>query len=204
MSTKKQSQGRQSGQQLGAQSGAQLDPYQELKYQLNRDIVEDMEVMKCQIIKELTLSLTDKIKQLIAQSVADAKRDMMTELVAKLDSKVDNNNKQIVLANNKQLGVIKEITKEIVKTAGAEIESHVYKKVINDMNTRIMPQLNNMASWVNFNLEDGNEIVNNYRNAVEYEAHGSDFLRLEGNGKKDSRIISPHVRTFFKDDSSED
>jgi hypothetical protein len=201
MSVKKQP---TQGSLSGRQSGPQPDPYQELKFQLNRDIVEDMEVMKCQIIKELTSSLTDKMRQMIALSVADAKRDMMVELAAKLDARVDNNNKQIVLANNKQLGAIKEITKEIVKTAGAEIESQVYKKVINDMNTRIMPQLNNMASWVNFNLEDGNEIVNNYRNAVEYEAHGTDFLRLEGSGKKDSRIISPHVRTFFKDDSSED
>lgn len=81
-----------------------------------------------------------------------------------------------------------------------ELQTTVRDAVIADINRTIVPQINKMASWVNFQLQDDDLVVDAYRRGVEQQFR-SDTLRLTGaDAANDKRIISPYVSTFFGED----
>jgi hypothetical protein len=166
----------------------------EMKQQLNKEIVEDLQAMRSGIREDITRQITDMIQREVSAQMQQA-----TAPGGVIDKKINKHSDAIIEVNNRQLVAARESTKELVQHIGQGICNTVYGQVIGELNEKIIPKVNNMVQWVNFKLEDGHEVVDLYRRAVEYQANSAD-LRLITDGKKDERIISEHVRTFFGED----
>lgn len=169
----------------------------EMKTQLNHELVEDLRVIQQKITEDISQQILVKIsgevdrktKTAVSHAVEDVRRDV--------DARLDKVNGQLVVANNKQLAVVKQNTKELMLAVGQQVQTQVYSRIIGEINEKIVPRVNNMVQWVNYNMQDGGEVVDQYRRAVEYQANKTaPGLEMITNGE-DKNIISPHVRLFF-------
>lgn len=151
----------------------------ELKEEMDRKMEEDLYNLRQQIITEITTSLQYD-KNLIDKKIND---------------KMESLHGQIVVAGDRQTAAITQNTKELVLSVGKQVQKQVYNQVINEINEKIVPKVNNMVEWVNYNMQDGGEIVSGYRRAVEAQSC-SDRVKLLTD-TKDKRIISEHVRLVF-------
>lgn len=129
--------------------------------------------------------------------------DLSAEISAVVEAKMS---QQIVvgrdthqLALEGQLVNMRAIESQLVAVIESQ-SARVYDQVVADINETIVPQVNNMVEWVNHNMQDGNETVDRFRRAVESQHRLDPRIMLLTDGKRDDRIISPHVRTFFSND----
>ncbi len=162
----------------------------ELKVQLNKEIVEDLRDMQADLMKTITPIITSTVEQQVRAALAT--------MHVEVDKKVAKATSEVTAANNKQLAVSHQSTRELVRAASTEICDDVYRQVINEINEKVVPKVDNMMQWVNYKTRDEDETVDSYRRAVERQANPE--LRMLTDGKHDGRIISPYVRTFFGDD----
>ncbi len=162
----------------------------ELKVQLNKEIVEDLRDMQADLMKTITPIITSTVEQQVRAALAT--------MHVEVDKKVAKATSEVTEANNKQLAVSHQSTRELVRAASTEICDDVYRQVINEINEKVVPKVDNMMQWVNYKTRDEDETVDSYRRAVERQANPE--LRMLTDGKHDGRIISPYVRTFFGDD----
>lgn len=169
----------------------------EAKVQINREIVEDLGVLEGVIMKKISAEIDRRIKVAIRDAVNDIEKEVVDNINQSIDKKINN---QIVVANNNQLAIVKKNTKELVLAVGQQVQNTVYNRVLGEINEKIVPQVNNMVQWVNYNMQDGGEVIDSYRRAVEHQNRLDPTINLLTDGKDDKRVISPHVRTFFGED----
>ena len=153
-------------------------------------------------VRELEIKLREEFNTLIDQKFEQlCLRSLQT-------ASNEHEDQSIVVSNlspQKQMtALVTAISNQITEKIGQE----VYQQIIGEINEKIVPQVNNMVEWVNYNTQDGGEVVDSYRRAAELQANKIDpNIRLITDGSKDKRIISEHVRTFFggpDEDSSDD
>lgn len=172
----------------------------ELKLQLNKEIVEDLQVMKTQIMEEVDAKINLAVSAAVATAITNVKRELVTVAntagsnAAK--TTLDSLNKQIVVSDQNRA----KMTMELVAAVSDKLSEDIYNTVMEDINTNIAPKVNQVMSWVNYNMQDGNEIVDQYRRAADKQSN--DSTKLLTYGKTDKRIITPHIRTVFGNDSS--
>jgi len=179
----------------------------ELKLQLNKEMIEDLDAIRIRIADDVThdvvLRLQGEIERKSKIAVARAAEDLRKEVDTAVVSQMDKVNNQLALTNDRQLAIVKQNTRELVNAVGQQVTKQVYSKVIGEINTKIVPRVNSMVEYVNYQMQDGGEVVTDYRRAVEAQAnkHLQPNTKLITDGKHDKQIISPHVRVFFGDDS---
>jgi hypothetical protein len=161
----------------------------ELKQQLNKEFIEDLKAMQADILGKID----DRVRAEVDKQV----RIAMAAIGPEIDRRVSKATESVVAANNKQMVVARESTRELVAVASQEIFDDVYDRVITEINEKVVPKVDNMMQWVNYKTRDETETIDSYRRAVEHQITGD--RRLLTDGKNDSRIITPHVRTFFGD-----
>lgn len=81
---------------------------------------------------------------------------------------------------------------------GDQLGEKVYSQIIKEINTTIVPRIDKMVEWINYNIQDDDTTVRDYLSAVELVSNPTGSLT---NGKTDSRFITPYVRTFFENES---
>jgi len=81
---------------------------------------------------------------------------------------------------------------------GDQLGEKVYSQIIKEINTTIVPRIDKMVEWINYNIQDDDNTVRDYLSAVELVSNPTGSLT---NGKTDSRFITPYVRTFFENES---
>lgn len=182
----------------------------ELKQQINREIIEDLEIIKKQVtedvIRDVTARLQPEIDRKARGAVNRIGDDLRRELDDTVDKKISGMNNQIVLANDRQIAMVKQTTKELVMAVGQQVTNSVYTKVIGEINEKIVPKVNNMVEYVQYQMQDGGEVVTNYRRAVEAQSnkHLQPGMKMITDGKNDRQVISENVRLFFSPDSDSD
>ncbi len=162
----------------------------EMKTQLNKEIIEDLRDMQAELIKKITPIITATVEQQV--------RVALSTVHIEVDKKVTKAMNDVTAHNNKQLAVSNQSTRELMRAASTEICDDVYRQVINEINEKVVPKVDNMMQWVNYKTRDEDETIDSYRRAVERQANPE--LRMLTDGKHDGRIISPYVRTFFGED----
>ncbi len=183
---------------ISAEITAQL---KELKEQLNKEMLEDMNKIKKSILSEVAAIMEQKMEQKIKAETHKNVTLACEGVTKSVNKRLDQINNQMIVVSQDQANSSREQTREIVLSMGQQVCDTVYSNVIAEINKELVPKINNMAQWVNYNLQDGNEVVDSYRRAVEYRSSKLDpNLKLLTDGGKDKRVISPHVRTFFADD----
>ena len=60
------------------------------------------------------------------------------------------------------------------------------------------PEVRKAVRRVNYHMEDGAEIIDGYRRDLESKSIGG--VKFLTDGKRDSRYVSPYVRTFLSED----
>lgn len=163
-----------------------------MKRQIDIEIAEDMKKIEAKIATEVAavMSAVASAEQKSTASVEAVKKDV--------DMKVASAKNQIVLANNNQLATVQEQTKQMMQAVGQQITNVAYKKVIAEINREIVPKVNSMVEYVNYQMQDPGEIVTDYRRAVDRQANGDHKMITDGN---DGHIISEHVSLFFREDN---
>lgn len=185
----------------------------ELKEQINKEVVEDLKILQKTIADEVTREVigqvTTRMNGDIDRKVKSATTRLVdsarTEIISNVEKKIahiDRTNNQIVVANNQQLAAANEKTREMIIAVGQQVCDTVYERVITEINTEVVPKVNNMVQWVNYNMQDGGEVVDSYRRAVENQHRPDPKIKLLTDGHRDKRIITEHIRTFFSDSSS--
>ncbi len=152
----------------------------ELKTQLNREIVEDLHALEKDIMAKVGPMIDEKVKAELDKRAHRISQDV--------DKKID-------AATNKQLAVVNQSNRELADAVGDD----VYNRVLDEINEKVVPKVDNMVRWVNYKTQDTDILVHNYRCAVEKQNRSDPSIRLLTDGQKDDRIITQHVRTFFGD-----
>ena len=79
-----------------------------------------------------------------------------------------------------------------------EIGCVVYDKVIDELNTKVLPRVNRAIDWMEYKTEDTDTLITSYRHAVTAQARQEEQLKtLTCEGMDTSHIISEHVSLFF-------
>ncbi len=180
-----------------------------MKTQLNKEMLADLTALQKSLREEFSnnnssSSTNDSAK--ISRLVQEC-NSLKTE-VQSLRSRIEINDKTIKESasaarnqQNNQLAIVKQSTGELMKVAAQQIERNVFNKVVREIDTKIVPKIDNMVRYVNYSMQDGAELINDFRREVETQ---NVDVRAITDGKKDTRVISPHVRTFFSNDSDSD
>ena len=88
-----------------------------------------------------------------------------------------------------------QIAEKSVQRASKE----VYKRVMNEINTKIVPKMAGTMEMLRYHMEDPGEVINNYRQAV---GNQGENVRTLTNG--DTRgIVSENVSVFFREDDED-
>jgi hypothetical protein len=126
---------------------------------------------------------------------------------------------QLKVNSQNQLSAIKEILSEMVRREVAaamttqprannelvvrdeqalavRLEKSVAGRVMLEVDKKIMPMISHLAESIKYNATDTSDVVDSYRRAV---AKADAPLSAIEYGKKDKRVITEHVRTFFED-----
>lgn len=165
----------------------------QLKKQIDTEIVADIEGLKEQLMAAISSQIS-KSEARTEATVANASADLKQAI----DTKIATTNNQIVVANKQQLVTVRESTRELIQAVGQQITTATYKKVIGEINDKIVPRIENMMQYVNYQMQDSGEIVTDYRRAVDREANRSGAKMItDGN---DKHVISENVSVFFRDD----
>lgn len=101
-------------------------------------------------------------------------------------------------ADTRQLAVVRQDTQALVVAASKQVYSNVIAQVSAEINEKIVPQVNRMVERVNYQTEDGCEVVDEYRHMVR-EHYVGDNLMLTGADTPQKPVISPFVGVYFDD-----
>jgi uncharacterized FlaG/YvyC family protein len=177
-----------------------------MKKQLDLELTSDLEKLRVAITKDVTNNVLREVRESVSAKIetatvaaVDAAMDEFNQTV---DRKIGESNRQIVAVNNNQLAqiaAVKQTTKELMLAVGQKVSETVYNQVIGEINSKIVPQVDSLVKFVHYSLQDGGEVVTDYRRAVEAQSNVSNQLLLT-NGGDTKHIISAHVRTFFTAD----
>lgn len=72
-----------------------------------------------------------------------------------------------------------------------------YEQIMSELSTTVFPEMNKLAQMVHYQAQDSDGLVDEYRRRVESR---NDTGKRITDGKKDTRVIGPYVRTFFGED----
>ncbi len=176
----------------------------ELKAQLNKEILEDLKVLQQQITHDVINAIESNLMVNVNGGMKRMNRDIQAvkATVSHVNEVVCELKTNPPAAQNNQLAVMgRKETKNLVLAVVQQAKDEVFNQVMCEVNETIVPQVERMVEWVNYNTQDGGEIVTDYRRAVEHQANGSK-LKMLTYGKTDKRIITPHIRTFWSESSS--
>ncbi len=156
---------------------------------------------------------TDSVVNELISNIADLIQ-RVTELERRLDSvenmcpvnvDSDENNsseevtdtpdsQQLALLNSR----VSPAVRELVAFTASQMGSLVYREVIEELNEKVVPQVTQMVNYVNYSLQDGQEIVDEHRSKLETQLNNLDpNIKLITDGRNDKRILSPYVRTVW-------
>lgn len=176
-------------------SEALLTELREMREIITREV---MDTIQTYLDQELTRIPRSRNGPVSSANIQEVKREVMEEM----DRKLEGMNNQIVLSNNKQILATKQLTKEMAGAITAAASKQVYQAVISEINTKIVPKVNDMVQWVNYNMQDTGELITDYRRAVEEQSRGGDMkLLASSRGEDKSRWAGGNVGLFFTEDS---
>lgn len=159
----------------------------DMKRQIDAELTADISTLRDQLVTLINAQIS-KSEATVASLATDLKQ---------MDTKITATNSQIVVANKQQLVAVRESTKELINAVGQQITNSTYKKVVEEINKTIVPKVENMMQYVSYQMQDGGEIVTDYRRAVDRVANNTGSKMLTDG--KDKHIISENVSMFFRE-----
>ena len=157
-----------------------------------------------QLKQQLDRELLDDLKELRAGLLADLKQHISNEIKVNLKTVSENmrkeTNNQLVVANDMQLVAVTNAAKMNKEIAGAickQASEHAYNLVINEINTNVMPKVDNMMQWMSYQTQDTTELITDYRRAVHKQSSTNAGNLLTSGGTGSSSRIQPNVEMFF-------
>jgi hypothetical protein len=93
--------------------------------------------------------------------------------------------------------LVNAVSNQLSRQMTQQVSKHVYNNVVTKFNKEVMPKVDNMVQLVKYNMEDGGEVVTNYRRNLDKVCNTNTKMITSGGN---SQYISEHVRLFFNDD----
>lgn len=173
----------------------------EMKTQINASIVADLKVIQQQIIDVVSADNDKKIKKAVSKNGWHFHEKIDEQIATAVAKSVENSENEQRSRNNQLALVRKQETTEMVLAVCQKAQTTIHNNIMRKINEDIVPKVNNMVQWVNYNMQDGAGVVDEYRRQVEHQSVKFDpNMKLVTDGKRDDRIISPHIRTFFSNE----
>ena len=184
------------------ESGTSLsDLKREILKEIKTELIEELQTMRDIITKDVMDSARTMIMKEIdilkkAQGSNDLKKDILGDVEKKITQMTGQMNNQLVVSNNKQLTATKQVAKDIARV--------VKREVIEEINTTLVPKINSMQEWLNYNTQDTGELINDYRMAVEHSSRMDDLKTITTGKGEDRRAWGPNnsVRVMFGEDTT--
>jgi hypothetical protein len=154
----------------------------------------DLTYVKAAIAEEITKQLYEFKAQIMAECEA-----LINKKIKKLQRNQTDAVTNAVTSQNDRALVVQKETEKMILAVGMEVQKSVYNKVMTEINTNVMPKVERVMDRINYHMEDGDAVVDSYRREVEKQSNPG--IKRITDGKKDDRIITAHVRTFFGEDN---
>jgi hypothetical protein len=128
----------------------------------------------------------------------------INDLVLRLDAFEDRLNYLEGVTTKPDNELILAQANELVIASGKKVATEVYSKIVSHINTEVSPKVNAIIDKINFATENGDEVIDTYRTAVQVrsEVTESKVAGLIGmsDSQKDSApvYISPYVSIGLK------
>lgn len=148
-----------------------------------------------------TQAQEDAIRAIVVAELKKVKAQIDAEIssdVKKLEEKLTAEKQKSEL---NQLAIVKKsdaANRELVIAAGQQIGNITYKRVMDEINAKIVPQINNVAQYVAYQMQDQTENITEYRRAVFAQATADDAKMLTNGDTR--HVISEHVQAVFRED----
>ncbi len=180
------------------ESGASLsDLKREILKEVKTELIEELQTMRDIITKDVMDSARTMImKEIDILKKAQVSNDLKKDILSDVEKKIGQMNNQLVVSNNKQITATKQVAKDIARV--------VKREVIEEINTTLVPKINSMQEWLNYNTQDTGEVINDYRMAVEYNSRMDDLKAITTGKGEDRRAWGPKnsVRVMFGEDTT--
>lgn len=195
-----------SGQQSGTGFTAEQKKF------IRTEITSQLNAMSTQLLAQLRSELAlsqQELKQQCDQAKQQCdqvkqQNDAVTRQCANVTKQLNDVNGQLTVSNDRQIAALKRSTQElavaVTKKVSAVVSAQVYDKVIGELNTSIVPQVNQVVNWMAYSTQDGQGVVDDFRRNTMSQFTADPGTRLLTNGGNTSHIISDHVRVCFTDD----
>lgn len=72
-----------------------------------------------------------------------------------------------------------------------QIADNAANKVMVELKSTVLPQINNIIQWVGYQVQDGAELVDEYRRDINQSSNN--LIEYQ----RDPRVIGPYVRTMY-------
>jgi hypothetical protein len=148
-------------------------------------VVSELQKMK----KQIDIEISSDIKKCEEKIAADNRK--LEEKIAAEKAK----------SEKMQLAIVKksdETNREMIVAVGQQVTNLTFKRVMDEINTKVVPKINEVAQYVSYQMQDTTELVTDYRRAV-YDQSNASNRKLLTNG--DTRhVLSEHVQTVFHED----
>lgn len=147
--------------------------------------------------------LRDSINSDLVRDLEDLRKVITADVLAVVDKRFAELDKQMAASNDKQLIATKNLTKEMAIAACDQASKNAYKMVLKNINETLVPKINSVVEWVNYNTQDTGELVTEYRRAVELQSRHDDLKLLASAKGEDKRAWGPNasIRVMFGEDT---
>lgn len=168
-------------------AGALADFEKKMRSVICAEVTSQLQVLKKQLdieVQEDISAVSDKIRK---------SETKLTDTVDKIKEQLGATQLQMVTTT---------ATRDLVAATGKQVAQQVHTQIVNMLNKDIVPKLNNMVQYVNYQMQDTGEVITDYRRAVERQAneHLQPGQKMLTDGKVDKQVLSEHVRMFFGDE----
>ncbi len=129
---------------------------------IREEVTRQLSILKSQLNEEISKAFADMTKKITL--------DIDQKLSQKTEEAVANTmSRQLALVasdRRNELAVEREVTQKLIQATGQQICKNVYGKVVDDINKKIVPKVNNMVDFVTYKMNDGEEVINNFRRGI--------------------------------------
>jgi len=190
--------------------------------QISNELIEELKEIKKVIKREIfnevrneMLSFEQSLKEEIKKEIKREVVQMREQIRAEMEStrgEISAAKEEISTAKNEISNIKGELThsrggelvpqqKAAVKELVVAASKQIYDKISSDIATKIVPRIDNLTKWVQYTSEDGQELVTEYRRAVERQMRNDDRKMITGGGRGSKSWADGNVSLFFDDDT---
>ena len=196
------------GAGAGAGTRGEKSPYQDevqrqlqmVKRQIDLELADDIAKLRAELaimVRAEVAAIRGEIRNEVSRATADVSAKVSAQVNAQVSAQVSAGVNNALAVRG---GEESRANRELVVATCKQLGTAVYNRVLGELNETLVPKIDNLAEWMNYQTQDTTELITDYRRAV-YDQNRPADQRLITDGKGNSRTrIRNNVDVFFSED----